>query len=131
MSIDKLDMMMKMQKTLQEKAYGYSFEKYTHKERVAFIKEMSIHATQEIHEMLYELPFFKPWKNYDAMTEEEVQIAFDKAKGEFIDFIHFTLNMALALGMTGDEIAEGYYKKNNENYKRQEEGYTHDKSFRS
>lgn len=128
---DKLELMMMMQKTLQENAYTYKFEDLGMEARVDFIKEMSIHATQEIHEMLYELPYFKPWKNYEGMSETDIDEAFTKAKGEFVDFIHFILNMALGLGMTADEMFEGYYVKNQENYRRQEEGYTHDKSYRA
>lgn len=130
MTVDKLAMMMLMQKTLQEKAYGYKFDDMTVKARVDFIKEMSIHATQEIHEMLYELPHFKPWKDYSAMTAEEEDAALVKAQEEFIDFIHFFLNMGIALKMTPDMIADMYNAKNQENYQRQVEGYTHDKSYR-
>lgn len=127
---DNLALMLLMQKTLQENAYGYKFADMTIEKRVEFIKEMSIHATQEIHEMLYELPHFKPWKDYSGMTDDEKNQAFEKAKGEFVDFMHFTLNMALALGLTSDDILEGYSAKNQENYQRQTEGYTHDKSYR-
>lgn len=127
---DKLELMMMMQKTLQERAYGYKFEDLSVSDRTAMIKEMSIHATQEIHEMLYELPFFKPWKKYDGMNDTDIETAFTKSKEEFVDFIHFALNMGLLLQLSADDIFEGYYTKNQENYKRQEEGYTHDKSYR-
>lgn len=120
-----------MQKQLQEKAYGYSFDTLTPEKRVELIKEMSIHATQEIHEMLYELPFFKPWKDYSNMNRFEVSDAMDKAREEFIDFWHFAMNMGLLLGLDSDQWFEMYYAKNKENYERQEKGYTHDKSFRS
>lgn len=129
-SIDFLRIMLEMQKTLQESAYGYTFESMDPKQRTSFIKEMSIHVNQELNEMLYELPFFKPWKDYGAMTDEEVTAGFDKAKKEFIDFIHFMLNLALGLGMTADEIFTEYYMKNKENYERQARGYTHDVKYR-
>lgn len=117
---------------------GYDFNAMSVEERVAYAKEMSIHMTQELHESLYELPFFKPWKNYSALTSFEQ--AFDegfegycmlrKAKDEVVDMWHFFMNYMLALGMTADDLYTGYKEKNAENYARQEEGYTHDKSYR-
>lgn len=130
MTEDKLNMMLKMQRTLQESAYGYDFSNLTPQERTAFIKEMSIHVNQELNELLYELPFFKPWKDYSGMTDEEIEEAYNKAKKEFIDFIHFQLNLAIGLDMTADEIFTEYYEKNKENYRRQVEGYTYDKRYR-
>lgn len=128
--LDRLGKLFEMQKTLQENAYGYSFDTLTLKERVVFIKEMSIHATQEIHEMMYELPYFKPWKDYDGMTEAEHNVAMNKAREEYIDVVHFMLNMGIGLGITPEGVFNGYAEKNQENYDRQVEGYTHDKSYR-
>jgi dimeric dUTPase (all-alpha-NTP-PPase superfamily) len=129
-SIDFLRIMLDMQKTLQETAYGYSFDDLVPKDRTALIKEMSIHVNQEMNELLYELPFFKPWKKYDGMTEKETTEAYNKAKKEFIDFIHFALNVAILLDMSADEIFTEYYNKNQENYERQTRGYTHDVKYR-
>lgn len=126
-----LELMMKMQKTLQENAYGYDFSSLAPAERTALIKEMTIHDTQETHEMLYELPFFKPWKDYTGMTDVEIGSAMNKAKEEFIDKFHFMMNIALLLEMSSEEIVDRYMKKNQENYERQTEGYTHDKSYRA
>jgi dimeric dUTPase (all-alpha-NTP-PPase superfamily) len=130
MTEDKLNLMLKMQRTLQENAYGYNFSKLTPQERTAFIKEMSIHVNQELNEMLYELPYFKPWKDYSGMTDEEIRQAYVKAGGELVDLAHFFLNLVIGLDMTADELFTGYYNKNKENYQRQVEGYTHDKSYR-
>lgn len=127
---DNLGIMIHMQRTLQERAYGYNFSEMDIKERVAFIKEMSIHATQEMHEMMYELPFFKPWKDYSNMSEDEINTAMDKAREEYVDFVHFFLNIGIALQLTSDDILKGYSSKNYENYRRQTEGYTHDVSYR-
>lgn len=126
---NKLETMMLMQKTLQE-FLGYDFEYMTPKERTAFIKEMSIHVNQELNEMLYELPFFKPWKDYSNMTDEQIEEGFMMARKELIDFVHFFLNIAIALKMSPEDVFNEYHSKNAENYKRQVEGYTHDKKFR-
>lgn len=98
--------------------------------RVAAIKEHSIHTNQEINEMLYELPYFKHWKDYSGMTDEEKEKAMVKAREELIDAWHFFMNMAIALGFTADAFYEEYLRKNGINHKRQDEGYTHDKCFR-
>ena len=99
-------------------------------ERVAFIKEHSIHLNQEINEMLYELPFFKPWKDYSSVDEEKAGAMLAKARMECIDAWHFFMNIMLALGFTADEFVEMYNMKNKENHRRQDDGYTADKSYR-
>jgi len=124
-----LQEMLDMQNKLQEKL-GYNIPDLTTEERTAYIKEFSIHLNQEINEMLYELPFFKLWKDYSKMTLEEVATQIDKARGEFIDAWHFMLNIALALSFTEQDIFEAYAEKNKENYRRQDAGYTHDVSYR-
>jgi dimeric dUTPase (all-alpha-NTP-PPase superfamily) len=117
-----LQKMLNMQNNLQEKL-GYNIKEMSMKERVDFIKEFSIHATQELHEMLYELPYLKPWKDYNEMTYGERLKQFEKARQEFSDFMHFTLNIALALGFFEEQDLYKYYvDKNKENHVRQDEG---------
>ena len=100
-------------------------------ERVAFIKEHSIHLNQEINEMLYELPYFKPWKDYGSLTESQKNDMLEKARMELIDAWHFFMNMSLALGMTPEQFYMMYAAKNKENHRRQDVGYTADKSYRN
>ena len=124
-----LDKMLQKQKELQE-CLGYDFRSMTQEEITAYIKEFSIHLTQEMHEMLYVLPYFKPWKDYSAMTVEEYKAGMEEARKEFIDMFHFMLNIALALNMSSKDIYNMNMAKNKENHRRQDEGYTHDKSYR-
>ena len=124
-----LDKMLQKQKELQERL-GYDFSSMTREEITAYIKEFSIHLTQEMHEMLYFLPYFKSWKDYSAMTIEEYEADMEEARKEFIDMFHFVLNIALALDMSDKDIYGMYMAKNEENHRRQDEGYTHDKSYR-
>lgn len=119
--MSELKEMMHIQNALQ-KFFGYDFEKMTTEERVKYIKEYYIHSTAELNELLYELPFFKPWKDYSDMSATEIASAMDKAKNEFVDVWHFILNIALALGITGDELFTEYLAKNEENYRRNIEG---------
>ncbi len=128
--MNKLQEMLDMQNKFQQ-SLGQDIEGMVTKERTAFIKEHSIHATQEMHEMLYELPYFKPWKDYGGMELPEIAVAFNTAREEFVDMWHFVLNMALALGYTcADDIYDDYSSKHKENYDRQKQGYTHDVSYR-
>lgn len=128
--MDKLMHMLVTQGTFQ-KRLNPDFCNMDEKERVAFIKEHSIHLNQEINEMLYELPFFKPWKDYSNMSPEAIEVAFAKARMECIDAWHFFMNIMLALGFSAEEFYEMYLAKNSENHRRQDEGYTADKSYRN
>lgn len=125
----KLEEMMEVQEAFQ-KRLDPDFDKMTIEQRVAFIKEHSIHLNQEINEMLYELPFFKPWKDYSGMTGEEITAALNKAKMECVDAWHFFMNIMIALGFTPTKFFTTYMAKNQENHRRQDEGYTADKSYR-
>lgn len=121
--------MLQKQHEFQERL-GTDFDAMPAKERVAFIKEHSIHLNQEVNEMLYELPYFKPWKDYSGLTEADEQKMLQKAKMELIDAWHFFMNLALGLGMHADEFYAMYLAKNSENHRRQDDGYTADKSYR-
>ena len=124
-----LQEMMDKQLELQERL-GYNIDGMDTEDRADYIKEFSIHLTQELHELLYEIPFFKKWKIYSNMTEEEINTSWTAAKKEYIDMLHFMLNIGLALGFSAEEMHDMYMAKNKENHKRQDEGYTHDKSYR-
>ena len=124
-----LEEMLRKQEELQERL-GYDIDGMDTEDRADYIKEFSIHLTQELHELLYEIPFFKKWKNYSNMTEEEINTSWAAAKKEYIDMLHFMLNIGLALGLSAEEMHDMYMDKNKENHERQDEGYTHDKSYR-
>lgn len=127
--MDNLEAMLGKQRNFQMRL-DPAFLDMSVKERVAFIKEHSIHLNQEINEMLYELPYFKPWKDYSGVTPEQEAIAMAKARMECIDAWHFFMNIMIALGFTADEFVYMYMQKNKENHRRQDEGYTADKSYR-
>jgi dimeric dUTPase (all-alpha-NTP-PPase superfamily) len=122
--------MFQLQKMFQERL-GTDFDNMTVQERTAFVKEHSIHLNQEINELLYELPFFKPWKDYSGMSEEEMHEAIQKAKMELVDSWHFFMNIALGLGMTAEEFDAMYCAKNKENHRRQDAGYTAGVSYKN
>lgn len=124
-----LESMLSMQREFQMRL-DPKFLDMTIKERVAFIKEHSIHLNQEVNEMLYELPYFKPWKDYSGLSTEAEAMAMAKARMECIDAWHFFMNIMIALGFSADEFVEMYMAKHKENNRRQDDGYTADVSYR-
>lgn len=114
-----LDSQKKFQKRL-----GYDLDSMNFQERAKYIKEQILWSTDELHEMLHELPFAKDWSTkYYKMTPEQIQHQLCLSKEEFIDFLHFAVNIALALDLTEEEIIRLYKEKNKINYERQENGY--------
>ena len=117
------DVMLETQRELQ-KRFNVDFNKMTDVERASYIKEHSFWATDEIHEMIRELPFIKSWsKKYNSWDRERMESQKYKAKEEFIDVITFLMNVANAMGFTGDEIMEMYLEKNKLNHERQNSNY--------
>lgn len=47
----------------------------------------------------------------------------DNAKVELVDMLHFWVSMCTIAGMDAAEVMTLYFKKNNLNFKRQDEGY--------
>lgn len=117
MDTDKLDKLFNMQRALQE-TLGFDFATMSKKERSAYVKEYQQHCDHELHEMLQELPFYKPWKKYNpAEYERQMQLA----REEFIDALHMFLNIAIALGFTPQMLYGMFISKNQINYERQED----------
>lgn len=127
--MDKLEQIMKMQGDLQ-KRLGTNFSEMTLEERAAFMRNHRGYLADEVAEALYEMPNYKLWKDYSNMSDEAVSIAWQKVRMELIDSLHFFVNLLLCAGMTADEVYEMYMAKNKENHRRQDEGYTADKSYR-
>lgn len=124
-----LNSMMNKQEELQNRL-GTDFDALTPEERAAFMRNHFVYLDQELQEALYEVPHFKLWKDYSKMSEEEHKEAWDKVKMELIDAFHFFMNMLLCAGMTAEELFVMYMQKNAENHRRQDDGYTHDVSYK-
>ena len=111
------------QKLLQS-TLGFNFDTMSDRERVEYIKEYSIHTTQELHELLRELPYFKPWSvRSNSLSIEARKEAFIAARLEYADFFHFAINIALGLGLSAEDLFKLYTTKNEINHKRQKHGY--------
>lgn len=100
---------------------GYRFEEMTEEEIAKYIKDQSYWVTEELHEMTRELPFIKSWKDYTHLSPEEKFDMSVRAKEEYIDLIHFIMNIGAALGFSGREIINMYCEKHKINYQRQED----------
>lgn len=114
--------MLDKQKELQERLGTLNFN--GPRDVTAYIKEYSLHLNDEVHEMLRELPYLKPWsKKYDSWDEDKLSEQMQKAREEYIDAVHFMLNIAIALDLDAETIHKMYMEKNAINHKRQNEGY--------
>lgn len=109
---DKLEDMLATQKQF-EHSLGYSIDDMSNQERAAYIKEYTLHCEHELHEMLQEIPYFKPWKKYTG--RENLLLA----RKEFIDAWHFFMNIMLALGFDADVLFNMYQDKHVTNEDRQ------------
>lgn len=124
MKNNSLATMLDMQTAFQRRV-DPRFESADLKERAAFIRDHFVYLDQELQEALYEVPFFKHWKDYTKMTDEEIEEAYTKYKEELVDAMHFFMNLMIAAGMTAEDMFSMYLDKNKENIRRQDEGYDH------
>lgn len=122
------DQMLLLQKTFQQRLYGENWIS-NERERTQYIMQQINYMNNEVAEMLYELPFFKDWKDYSQMDEVALDAAVDKARREFVDVWHFVMNIMNALDISADDLYIMYMTKINENHRRQDEGYDHTKSY--
>jgi dUTPase len=90
--------------------------------RVRFNMEASV---VEWAELLDHLPW-KSWKSYgvakDSAPEAHPELV-TEMKFEVVDLLHFLLNCAIALDMDYQELLAIFEAKQQENRRRQEEGY--------
>ena len=121
---DNLDLMLKMQGAFQRRVDDRCFSNNP-EVRAEFVRDHVNYMNNEVAEMLQEMPYFKHWKNYDKMTETEREDAYKAMKNEYVDVLHFFINLGVALGFTSDELTDMYVIKNAENIRRQDEGYDH------
>lgn len=124
-----LQTIMNKQNELQ-KRLGTDFTQLNDEERAEFMRNHRGYLEDEIAEALYEMPFYKKWKDYSGMSEIDRALAWDKVKLELVDALHFFVNLLLAAGFTAEEVLDMYLAKNNENHRRQDAGYTADVSYR-
>ena len=115
-SPDRLQQMYDAQRELQTNTMGIELEALSQEERIQYIKDMVLAISNELQaEVLGEVGW-KPW----ARSRHINEIAY---RSEMVDVWHFFMNLMLAVGMTPDELCEGYFTKRGVNVQRQEDGY--------
>jgi len=120
---NKLEIIWDIQKKLQ-KRYNLNPDDMSFKERINLIQRHWRDICIEFGELMLRLPF-KEWKKYDKRTlngyidkEHELEV-----KYEYIDMLHFFINIGLCLEIDAKELYQLYITKNKENFNRQERGY--------
>ena len=95
--------------------------------QVAYLNAQAVNI--ELGELLDHIPEWKWWKvSPDAdMSLAEYDHSHDgavvEAMYELVDGLHFMLNIAIALGMSWEDILNVFYTKQQENFDRQERSY--------
>lgn len=113
-----LQMILDKQKEFQEKM-GY--DEFSSIEKIAaLIHTHGNFAIEEIIEMLREMPFHKPWKEY-PWGPEKMNEQFNKVEEEWMDAIIFLMNIAVFLGFNDEKINRLYLEKLGVNNARQED----------
>lgn len=111
--------MFELQLELQTTTFGKNFQRMRPAERIQYIKDMVIAATDELHEALNETGW-KPWATVRHIHE-------DAYIAELVDAWHFLMNLMLATGREPGDLADllfhGYVTKAQVNVERQARGY--------
>lgn len=124
-TIDELfRMQLALQDHLADKGKALRYGEADFKSRVDDITRQWRNMNLEMAELIERLPF-KEWKNYTpeqkqgfASEEERLEVLY-----EYVDVLHFFLNVGLALGIDGETFRRLYATKNKENFDRQARGY--------
>lgn len=120
---DRLERLLFLQQTLQEDKMGIIFPIESPEKIASLVKQHYAYMNVEFAEVLQELPYFKEWKDYSAMTPKDLDDAMLKVRKEYVDALHFFLNIGLFIGLDAEEMFSRYCVKNNINRVRQDEGY--------
>jgi hypothetical protein len=111
------EQMLAMQRSLQNR-YGKDPGSLVGDERAAYVRDMVLAVTDELHEALGETGW-KPWASSRHLNRAEYM-------GELVDVWHFFMNLLLVANITWDEFSDAYISKNAENIRRQELGLAYD-----
>lgn len=106
--MDKLETIFEMQGALdryiaEKRELNFPADEWVQKKCLAMISEIS--------ELLAEVNF-KWWKN-------KKELDYAAIKEELVDILHFLVGACINVGMSAEEMFDIYYKKNKENYDRQ------------
>ena len=94
---------------------GVNLPPPTDEEKARWVLNYTRALQQETAELVDSVPW-KWWAKYQKIDEQNARV-------EVVDLFHFLVSLAQTLGMTAQDIYDGYVKKNEVNHKRQESGY--------
>ena len=114
-STDKLDEIFRMQDLLNKKI-GVDVANLSPEDKTKWALKYSRAMTQELAELVDSFPW-KWWAKYQKLDEQNARV-------EVVDLFHFLVSLSQTLGMTAEDIYQGYVKKNEVNLRRQETGYS-------
>jgi hypothetical protein len=125
--IDKLEHLIRLQRDLQTRTFGFDFATMTPDERIRYIRDQHQAIVVELVEALDEVEW-KPWAQPVSPAHGR-RINRDAFVGELIDVLHFWVNMVLAVSgdatptEVADEVFTRYALKHRVNVQRQADGY--------
>jgi dimeric dUTPase (all-alpha-NTP-PPase superfamily) len=114
-SPDQLRELFRMQRALNERI-GVFTDRMDEAEKTKWILNYTRAMGQEMAELTDSVPW-KWWAKYQKFDEQNARV-------EVVDLFHFLISLAQVLGMSADDLFAAYVKKNEVNFKRQEDGYT-------
>lgn len=114
-SPDALTNMFMKQRWLQETSYGYDFKNQSPADRLQYIKDMVLSATDELHEALKEANW-KPWTT-DKTFHRDAYVS------EVMDAWLFLLNLMMPAFVSADEFHDSYLRAFNKSIERMSAGY--------
>ena len=112
---NQLNQMFEMQKKLN-KHIGVDTDNMNNPEQIKWTLNYARALSQETAELTDSVPW-KWWAKYQKFD-------IDNARVEVVDMFHFLISLAQVLGLSADDIYNGYMEKNKVNFARQETGYT-------
>lgn len=95
---------------------GHDYSRMSTQELANYIKDQVLALLDEGHEALNEVSW-KPWAKDTFVNHAEL-------RGELADILCFLVNLALAAGMTAEDLYAAHQEKAKRNIKRQELGYS-------
>jgi dimeric dUTPase (all-alpha-NTP-PPase superfamily) len=111
---DRLDVLFEMQDALNRRI-GVDAGAMTDEERAHWVLNYCRAMGQEIAELTDSVPW-KWWAKYQQFDQQNCRV-------EVIDMLHFLISLAQVLGMSAEDLYQGYTMKHAVNVQRQEDGY--------
>jgi len=90
---------------------------YNEQEKISLSKELALYLYQEIGE------YVNAVGNYKMHKQQRDEMKIKDVREEISDIFIFTLDLALIMGMSAEDVLEEIRKKQEKNFNRQKSGY--------